>query len=471
MGTVIVISLIFLVMDVMVVGIFYAVYGRKWKYENGMLLCVHIPASAAEGEEIRNFMEDLKKRTRRFYLWNGIAGVLVCIPSLWYISIFMILWTVWLLEFCTGAIGLVCISNRRLYEMKVKNGWIGSGGSRILAVDTKAAALSGKKGIRAWWHILPLGLVLSTLLLPGVRTYLTSEDGGSGILVSTLLISVTLMILHIVLARMGNRVYSEDSEVNLAVNSLEKRTWSWIMFLSSLVNAAAYLPMAHMMSEQGSVGGTGYALWGAFGCLSAVIIIGGLLWLARKKRQIISADTQPVYIDDDVYWKNGWYSNPNDRRLLVQDRICSVNFSSNMAKPAARIFTAVVVAACAALLIWMCVMFVKIDFTPTELRITDQRVEITSSLWDTTLERDAIENVELIDELPDDDFRRTNGLDDGRNLIGQFEGKQSGECRLYVRLGIAPILKIETDNLTVFINSSTEGEVQMWYEELHGRTG
>ena len=55
MGTVIAISLIFLVLDMMIVGIFYAVYGKKWKYENGMLLCIHIPASAAESEEIRKF--------------------------------------------------------------------------------------------------------------------------------------------------------------------------------------------------------------------------------------------------------------------------------------------------------------------------------------------------------------------------------------------------------------------------------
>ena len=466
MGAVSVVSMIFLIADVMIVGVFYAVYGKKWKYENGMLLCVHIPAAAAEGEEIRGFMEDLKRKTRRFYLWNGIAGVLVCIPGLWYISIFMILWTVWLLEFCAGAMGLVCISNRRLYEMKVKNGWIGSGGSRILAVDTKTAALSGKKGIRVWWHVLPLGLILSTLLLPGVRAYLVSEDGGSGILVSTLLISVTLMILHIILARTGNRVYSEDSDVNLAVNSLEKSTWSWIMFFSSLANAAAYLPMARLMSVQERVGGTAYALWGAFGCLSAFIIIGGLLWLARRKKQILSADTQPVYMDDDVYWKNGWYSNPNDKRLLVQDRICSINYSSNMARPAARIFTAAVLAAIAALLIWMCVMFVKIDFTPTVVTISDQNVEITSSLWDTEFERSDIRSVELVDELPDDDFRRTNGLDDGRSLLGHFEGEETGECRLYIRLGEKPILKIETERFIVFLNSSTEGEVQQWYRKL-----
>ena len=34
------------------------------------------------------------------------------------------------------------------------------------------------------------------------------------------------------------------------------------------------------------------------------------------------------YVDDDIYWKNGWYSNPNDKRLIVQDWACSFNYTN-----------------------------------------------------------------------------------------------------------------------------------------------
>ena len=39
------------------------------------------------------------------------------------------------------------------------------------------------------------------------------------------------------------------------------------------------------------------------------------------------------YVDDDIYWKNGWYNNPRDRRWVVPSRMCSSNYSFNMGKP------------------------------------------------------------------------------------------------------------------------------------------
>lgn len=43
-------------------------------------------------------------------------------------------------------------------------------------------------------------------------------------------------------------------------------------------------------------------------------------------------DTAPMYIDDDYYWRNGWYSNPDDRRLFIQDRYSSMNYTVNLGR-------------------------------------------------------------------------------------------------------------------------------------------
>lgn len=69
--------LIFLFVDLSVVGIFYAVYGRRRTYSEGMLMGVHLPESAASGEEVGRMMEQYHVRTKKFYLWN-LAGVSVC---------------------------------------------------------------------------------------------------------------------------------------------------------------------------------------------------------------------------------------------------------------------------------------------------------------------------------------------------------------------------------------------------------
>lgn len=86
------------------------------------------------------------------------------------------------MEVCIGAILLLYRTHRKLYDLKMKNGWIGSNGSKIMtadsAVDATVSAQSEKMGMSPLWHILFCGLIVLPCLLPQVRLYLKeSEDG------------------------------------------------------------------------------------------------------------------------------------------------------------------------------------------------------------------------------------------------------------------------------------------------------
>ena len=70
---------IFFIVDLFTIGIFYAVYGGKREYSEGMLMGVHMPRSAAESEEVSGIMRQYRKRTVRFYLWNGIISAVICL--------------------------------------------------------------------------------------------------------------------------------------------------------------------------------------------------------------------------------------------------------------------------------------------------------------------------------------------------------------------------------------------------------
>ena len=215
---------IFLAVDLFTLGIIYAVYGGKREYSEGMLMGVHMPESAAESEEVTAFMESYRKRTKRFYLWNVLTGSLICLLNFWYISVFILVWSLWIVEMAAGAVALVYRTHRKLYDLKVERGWIGSSGSRILAaVDTKTSAQSGKMGLSPWWHGLFCALILMPCILPGVRMYLAVSDDGWVFLLCALAVSLTFGILHAVILRMRNKVYSEDSELNLEVNRMQKK--------------------------------------------------------------------------------------------------------------------------------------------------------------------------------------------------------------------------------------------------------
>ena len=59
------------------------------------------------------------------------------------------------MEVCIGAILLLYRTHRKLYDLKMKNGWIGSNGSKIMtadsAVDATVSAQSEKMGMSPLW--------------------------------------------------------------------------------------------------------------------------------------------------------------------------------------------------------------------------------------------------------------------------------------------------------------------------------
>ena len=160
--------------------------------------------------------------------------------------------------------------------------------------------------------------------------------------------------------------------------------WGWTLLLSSLFNAAACWSAAWWMARAHWVGHTAYGIYLVLELLPAAIFLTGMLWMARRRRQILAADPVPLVVDDDVYWRKGWYENPNDPRWLVQDRLVPYNYSMNMAKPGAWGGTI-------ALLAGggdppgggLCVLFLWADFGGSSVSITSGRVAVSAFLYDT----------------------------------------------------------------------------------------
>lgn len=189
----------------------------------------------------------------------------------------------------------------------------------------------------------------------------------------------------------------------------------------------------------------------------------------EKQRQAGGAETQEVLVDGDYYWRKGWYCNPQDRRLWIQDRIFETNYGINMGHPAAKKICAaagVLLLGTAAFLIWLAVMLLRIDFTKIGLDIGPETVRVEAGMYEISFARGEIQKLELVAALPDERMRRTNGSADDRLLLGNFKGDESGACKLYVYRGYSPILKIVLPEYTVFINSSSGQEVEAWYGEL-----
>ena len=457
---------IFLFCDLLVAGVFFAVYGRKPVYEEGMLLGVHLPREAAQGAEVTALTTAYRRRTRRFYLVNLLLGVAVCLVAFWRFSPFLILWCLWLVEFVVGAQWLLLGTHRKLYDLKMARGWVVGEPATLAAADTRASAQRRGQGPGLAWHLLPCGLVLTTLLLPGVRDFLLTQGSGWGLLGSGLAISLTLWALHGVLSRRGNKVYSQDTAVNQAVNRLERQVWGWTLLLCSLFNAAACWSAAWWMARAHWVGSAAYGIYLVLELIPVAILTAGLLWMTRKRRQLLAGDPVPLVVDDDVYWRKGWYENPNDPHWLVQDRLVPCNYSMNMAKPGAWGGTIALLAGVGVLMVGLCVLFLWADFGGSSVVIAPDRVAVSAFLYDTEVDPQDIQSVTLLEDLPEDSYVRTNGLDDGRRLIGHFRGRESGPCEMYLHTAASPILAVETEDFTLYFNSEDPAETEAWYQAL-----
>lgn len=460
------ITIIFVFVSAFTVLVFMAVYGKKQTYSEGMLLGVHIPSYAVGEPEVEKLVERHAKRSRRFYAGNLLVSIAISFLGFGYMSVFIMLWCLWLLGFSAGAMYVLYDSHKKLYDIKMKHGWHGASGSKIVVVDTCVSAAGGKLPFAIWWHLPVLAGGVVCLLVLGKRN-LTAEFSEMWIFAAVFAgMFLLLVCLHAGTNRTKNRVYSTNTVINLQVNQLEKRVYSVIWLAADYCNLAAAFLLVYSYMRERWISSWGMLCYILIQTLAGGAVLIGVFYLRYKRKEILDKDSSPMYVDDDIYWKNGWYNNPNDKRLLIQDRFCSANYTMNMGRPAGKVITIGSIGMVLVLLGWMCGVFLKIDLTPVDLKIRGNRVAVSAPISAIEFESSDIMNIKLLKELPEDSFNRTNGLDDNKQLIGKFKGKETGVCRLYIYKGYSPVLEVELPEYTVFINSKEAGQTEKWYREL-----
>ena len=154
MEVAIIMLVIFLFMDIMVVGIGMLAYAGKEEYSEGMLFGVHIPKEKVDEKTVRDMAEIYKKKYKKFQHWNMILGILVCGLAFAGIGIFVIVWTVWLTEYIVGLYWIVYGTHRRMYNLKVQNGWVMESAKQIIYVDTEVSAHVDKMPLPKKWYLV-----------------------------------------------------------------------------------------------------------------------------------------------------------------------------------------------------------------------------------------------------------------------------------------------------------------------------
>ena len=463
---------VFLICDLIIVPICWFSYGKQGEYREGMVMGVHIPAHAVEDPEVKKICGKIQKHWNRFHQINLLLSVLICFLCFYNFTLFIIVWSVWLAEYVAVLYGLIIVPHRQMYRLKLKRGWVDAASMRVVRIDTSVSALSGKMALNWKWHLPPVILTAATALLlynMGERYRLSPAEMTVewALYASGVFTCLLFLVLHIGIVRQANRVYSENTEINLAANRLMKRAWSQGLALASWISGGAWISLAVCGSISGPDLPAGcYGVYAFLLMISAAALLVPLGLAVGKKKEILSADQAPCYVDDDVYWKYGWYNNPDDRHILVQDRFNSMNYSFNFGRPVVKVILGVLAAAVAGIVIWVGALLAAFENVEVTFREDDGMYRFEAAGYECEFSREDIQSAELIDELPDERFRRTNGGSTEKVNIGYFRGKETGKCMMFLYNDCTPLLEIRLDNMTVFANSRDPEETCQWLDAL-----
>lgn len=466
MGYEIVMCVMALFVNLLVVGCFALVYGTKMKYENGMLFGIHMPKEAQKDPEVKILMERYTIRMKQIYWWSTAGAVISGVLAFTYTSIFMFGWMFWLFAFTIGSMGCICRYHRKLYDIKVKNRWFAGTSANIVVIDTAASAQAEEKQIRALWHLPAFLIFVILCLMSEVRAWIQEETVHLLVPVTAFLVTGVFWGLHVWSNRRRCEPYSENTQINTAIHVRERRMWAWIWLVGTYTSLIGMGEILWQISRKGYLDVVDTIICVIFSMAGGLFILAAILWMMKKRQELLKTEEPLSYVDDDIYWKNGWYNNPRDRRWVVPSRMCSSNYSFNMGKPGVRYLTGALGSVIVIGVLWLVVVFFGMDFVRPQLSIDGNQVTVRSAEYGISFARKEIEDAELLENLPEEDFVRINGLSDSRQLLGKFKGEESGKAMFYIRRGETPVLKIKLPEYTVFINSEESGKVKEWYEEL-----
>ncbi|MGM0165898.1 hypothetical protein IGI39_000852 [Enterococcus sp. AZ135] len=417
------------------------------------------PADKINDPLVLSFRKNYRKR--QFQL----AGILTLLDLSLLIpmkdSIFMMLFFV-LLYITIGSGYLLQIRYiRKGHQLIVDNGWQLT--EQPIQVDTQLLLEKNRKLVSPWWFALSFGvLILFTIMLHqqemGSLTWILLSACG--------LTSALFVLAWWAIGRLPVRALTNDSTINRQYNDLTKFYWSAFMMATSIfINLIVYLPLLTMSNSSRF-----FEILMTSEFLLVFLFCGFTIWwlfrLRNKQDQLLTQTSSFRYTGDDYYWRYGIYYNPDDRRLMLPDRI-GLNITINLARVGGKIFIGLIPAILIGVMLIVVVPLYILDYHPDPLtyEVKQESVVLDGPLYrESNINYNSIEKVSLLNKMPTIGLKE-NGLASVNYAIGSFkvDGKSA---TLFVDHQSKPILKITTKNRDYYYTNTDSTVTKKLYQKL-----
>lgn len=337
---------------------------------------------------------------------------------------------------------------------------------RIYA-DTSLSA--GRGEVKLYYHLIPIcSEIVTGIILWAVKGGTKDFNQALILLLITLLVSLISFVFNVAFNKRERTVYSKDTTVNQAVNNTVKKYIFKGMLITNIINALSWLYIFIEYIGHSRITDADYYVYMGIQFMYTLVILWMMIIIGKKKEEILNRDNEPLYVDDDEYWKTGFYNNPADPKVLVKNRLSDTNYSFNLGNKAGKAIMWSLEAVVAGFIIWFVAIMIPYINVHIDTEIKDNYFTVKAVGYKFSINIDNIEEVQLMDKMPKDSFTRTNGGATEEYNIGNYKGNTYGKCMLFIWNGYGPVVMIKGDNKTVFVNYKEDGEALKLYEQLSG---
>jgi uncharacterized membrane protein len=360
----------------------------------------------------------------------------------------------WLLFLIAAPMAVFAVYHGKLMALKRGQGWQGKTAGPAFA-DIKTIAALPKK-VSFIWFLLP---VTASVIPVADVLRKPSEPGLMPVLITFAVMSLFFWWFYTLIFRLKAEAVNPDRTLTMALTRIRRAEWSKFWLIAVWLNAGLNLTI--------------WAAWNNFTLFMAAILAYTLLLIgagvyaefsARFAQQKLTAQNVGAeYLDEDDYWIWGiFYHNPNDRHLLVNDRI-GMNMSINLAKTGGKALMGLALL-CTVALPFVGVWMMAEESVPSKLELTETELIARHTRDVYVIPLNTIESAELIDEL--ETLYKTNGTNFDNLYKGQFSVKGYGAARLCLQPKDPPFLVITADGKTYIVNDADSSVTEMVYVEI-----
>ena len=414
------------------------------KFKKNIAVGVTFMEEGKQDAEVISRLNKYKKQIKMItivLLLAIIPGVFV--SKFWILLTYYLVWTD-VTIFIYAIPFYLC--NRDLKAIKKRKGWAQHQGEKV---EIDMENIPNFKEISPLLFIIPC--IVSLLPLIWDRTfYVLYITSAASVLV--------FWFSYRYFYRNRSERVNEERDLTRVLTQIRHYNWSkiWIVasWLTIPLSFSGLLLISHPFMALTLI----FIATGAI-CIEAVAIE---VKLRKMQERLTKGSGVGAIVDEDDKWIGGMiYYNPNDSRLIVNERV-GMNTTLNLARTSGKVITAI-----------LFVLFLCLPFTgpvmnayyqqPIKIELTKDGIQAVQGISNYRIKLADIKNVELINELPDD-LVRVNGTSFDDLLKGDFRSGNEN-LTLLLRPESKPFIRITDKNGKIFV-FSFRGDVKGKFEEI-----